>query len=690
MRNRVLIALVMMLAGCLLPRAYAGPAHPGTVTLTQSDGTSFRAQIHGDEYFNYITTSDGYSVVGGADGDWYFARLDSRGALVTTGIKAAPASRLSASQRAGLKKNLRPTTVSRSRMVPTPAEAAPSSLCPPHLGGTSIGTSGKTRVLVILVEYTDVKFSYGNGRAAFDELMNSRSYTRDGATGSVWQYYHDNSDGKFDPEFTVIGPYTLAHERSYYSADNDAKAAEMASEAVKLADPYVDYSQYATDGVGHDVFIFYAGGQRADGSAAGGVWPHRYAFPSVTLDGVILSGYACSSELCLRNDKSIGFTPIGSFCHEFGHVLGLPDYYDTDGTSDADSPCFYSLMDVGCYNNDSRTPPALGIMERWMLGWSEPEFCEDAGEYTLAPVTEGKGYMIRSEASGEYFLLECRGAGKTVWDKASYMDYYGLGESWGLMVWYADVSRAASWRGNVVNCTPGSERFTVVYSNSAYRGNTRPAHIPGRSFFPGSDSVTELRSGTTEGFAARNGSLSYADISGIRLNGAEGTVSFSIVPHTPEIGGLNFRVWQHDALVSWTDEESGSWTVSWTPADGGESCSVTVTGPEAHLSGLEPGTKYSVRIVSDRKGSRSFTLTSSTETGGFPRIAVSSGTLSAAEPLLFTLLDCGGYTGVQWTVDGAKSENYRTLKPGERRIQACVTLPDGSREYYLRYVNVEP
>ena len=127
MKNWVSIVLMLVLAGSLLPRAYATPARPGTVTLTQSDGTVIRAQIHGDEFFHWTTTQDGYSIVGGGDGDWYFAELDSRGRLVSTGIKAAPASRLSAEQRAALKKNLRPTAESRSRISPAAASRKRSS-----------------------------------------------------------------------------------------------------------------------------------------------------------------------------------------------------------------------------------------------------------------------------------------------------------------------------------------------------------------------------------------------------------------------------------------------------------------------------------------------------------------------------------------------------------------------------------
>lgn len=76
-----------------------------------------------------------------------------------------------------------------------------------------------------------------------------------------------------------------------------------------------------------------------------------------------LSGYAYSSELSVAK-----MTHIGIFCHEFGHVLGWPDFYDTDGIVGGDSPGLgaYSLMSEGNYNNNSRTPPASTILERWM------------------------------------------------------------------------------------------------------------------------------------------------------------------------------------------------------------------------------------------------------------------------------------------------------------------------------------
>lgn len=139
----------------------------------------------------------------------------------------------------------------------------------------------------------------------------------------------------------------------------------------------IDFGPYSEAGVMRDVFVFYSGGGEADGSDPEGIWPHRYSVAykgTYTFGGNRLAGYACAGELSKYKDGNNKFTSIGTFCHEFGHVLGWPDLYDTNYTTNgqAAGPGTYSLMASGSYNNDSRTPPALNILERWMIGWAEP------------------------------------------------------------------------------------------------------------------------------------------------------------------------------------------------------------------------------------------------------------------------------------------------------------------------------
>ncbi len=694
MRKLLLISLLFFLASGTLTDTYAVPARPGVVTLRQKDGSIIKARIHGDEFCHYVTTTDGYNIIGGGDGNWYFAELDKSGSLVSTGIRVVPLSRLTSAERSRLRRDLRPQMTAhkaqmKARLAAAVARSAPeSSECPPFLSGNPMKSVGSPKSLVILVSFKDLPFRESSTREAFDEMMNGRNYTLDGSTGSAWQFYYENSNGKFDPEFTIVGPYTLSHDRSYYTANDDARAPEMVQEAARLADADVDFAQYASDGRIYDIFVYYSGGQQADGSDPDGIWPHKGDLNGIELDGARLYGYACSSELSFQEDGSVGFTQIGSFCHEFGHTLGLPDFYNTVTASSTECPAYYSFMDVGCYNNNSRTLPAPNILERWMLGWAEPEVLDSDGDYTLQPVTSDAGYMVRTANAGEYFLLECRGAGRNVWDEAKYLDYYGMGVSRGMIMYHVDISRPSSWRANTVNITPGRECFHLIYSDPSSKGYYKAIVIPGHCFFPGSSNVTRILYGTTEGYETRDGSKPEGDISGITLNG-DYTVSFSYALRTSAIRALKAEtICQHDAIISWTDEDATSWTVTYAPVSGGDARSVTVTGCLAHLPALKAGTSYSVSVTSDRQGSASLTLTTSAEGSGNPRITLPARTLSSSSSVLFTLSDCGDYSDVQWTVDGAKSDNYRSLAKGERRIQAKVTLADGSTEYYLRYVNV--
>lgn len=52
------------------------------------------------------------------------------------------------------------------------------------------------------------------------------------------------------------------------------------------------------------------------------------------------------------------------------------------------------------------------------------------------------------------------------------------------------------------------------------------------------------------------------------------------------------------------------------------------------------------------------------------------------------LVDCGEADGIQWTVDGARTDGFVNLRKGEHYVQAVLTKPDGSVEYFARFINV--
>ena len=128
--------------------------------------------------------------------------------------------------------------------------------------------------------------------------------------------------------------------------------------------------------------------------------------------------YACSSEL--RGTSGTSLNGCGTFCHEFGHVIGLPDLYDTDyGThGSAKSPSSWNLMGNGNHNSNGRIPARLSTMERYILGYLTDEDIVDLssnGDKTLQTLSAKKFYKLPVPTNeGEYFLAEVRDA--KVWD----------------------------------------------------------------------------------------------------------------------------------------------------------------------------------------------------------------------------------------------------------------------------------
>lgn len=437
-------------------------AKPGVIDYIQGDGSVRQIILHGDEYLHYATTPDGRLL-----------KLNDKGIFE---IDHTPLSELTPVRDVSFRhRKAHGVMCSRS-----------GSGQPKYRYSTSaFPTTGEPHSLVILVEYPDHGFNTENPLEYFEDFLNGDNFTRDGGTGSCRQFYIENSSGAFVPTFDVYGPVPLKNNRRYYGGGNETMAYKMVVEAVEYLDDMVDFSQYDHNGDGYvdSVYIIYSDKGEADGGPAESVWPYSWELESegVSLwaDGVKFNTYGCSNEL-QRSGRMEG---IGTFTHEFGHVLGLPDLYNTNNAGDSSTPNEWSVMDYGSYNNDCRTPCGFSSFERYSLGWLEPEEIVMEGEYSLDPLAlNNRAYILTTEENpDEFFMLEYRI--QNGWD--TYLPGNGM------LVWHIDFEQRL-WDINTPNNSASHQRIRLVRADNDYSWNTMDSDP-----FPGSKNINEFSQTTS-------------------------------------------------------------------------------------------------------------------------------------------------------------------------------------------------
>ena len=483
-----------LLAASMALAASAVPAKRGVHNMPQPDGTYLPVLLVGDEHRHIYLTPDSLPITSGTDGFMEYARLDAGGCfLEATGVRATADAALRTPAERALIASIDARATRHAILSPSRKASPRRAIAQSGLGlfaDNAFPKKGDVKALVILVEYSDVQFTTPNPAQYFSDMLMKEGFDEYGGTGSARDYFVENSMGQFRPEFDCYGPVTLPQKRSYYGGNNswdeDKAPEDMIIHAVKILDPDVDFSQYDTDGDGwvDNVYVFYAGLGEASGGSADTVWPHSYniyygAGKNCTADGVRFDYYACSNEW--EGSRPDG---IGTFVHEFSHVMGLPDLYSTE-TQSTVTPDSYSVLDYGPYNNNGRTPPAYSAFERNALGWNEPVVLDGPASVSLEHILDSNtSYLIPTEKDTEFFLLENRQ--QTGWDE--FIPGHGM------LVWHIDYEPSL-WRENSVNNTRSHQYVDIVEACGSANSNSTTTM---RGYpFPGSRSKTSFTSATT-------------------------------------------------------------------------------------------------------------------------------------------------------------------------------------------------
>ena len=438
----LLISCIMMLTSIA---SWGAKVYPGPYVYTQPDGTQISLTAHGDENYVYFTTIDGVIVVHEESGV-YLARIDNNGNITSSGVLAHANGLRTSEEIEIIKSQNLPkffesvNAKSNFRRVPIGKD-----------GPTYTPHTGSPKILVILAQFQDVKFTVNEPQKAFDEFFNAKGeFTNYGNMntrnyGSVAQFFNDMSSGEFTPQFEVVGPVTLPNESGYYGGNTpNSPSGEKSEELVKHAveqvrsEELVDFtkSEYDIDNNKELdlVYIIYAGYmQNMDPAHGEFIWAKASNFSTGVYyadskNKVKVVRYCMSGEkMRTANRYKDRITSIGVTCHEFSHCLGLPDLYVKDDKyyNDNQEMEYWDLMDSGEYSDSVGYKPTPYLAwEKEAMGWpvTIEELKEESASKDISTPTldGGTAYrIVNPNDKTEYIMLE--NIQNTGWNSAAYV-----------------------------------------------------------------------------------------------------------------------------------------------------------------------------------------------------------------------------------------------------------------------------
>lgn len=353
---------------------------------------------------------------------------------------------------------------------------------------------------------------------------------------SVARYYREVSLGALTFAGATTPWIRLQRSRASY-VDGDAggiwrRYGEFARDLLQRADGMVDWRRYDNDGPdgvpdsGDDDGVvdiavllqpgseygcgpdslrgFRETGYRLSLLPGWNGQPYATSVVGVTGKPIVIDDFVGASAVACQ-DGEIVPTRVNIPIHEIGHVLGLPDLYDYDGSSFGVGG--WDVM--GIWAAPPARPPHFGAWARERLGWATVRRVATSARVELSAVARG-GDVVRIDLNGarEHVLLEYRAA-----DGAD-----ASAPGTGLLVWHVDdaVLEARQWGVNDDETHPGVRVVQADGRNDlAVRANIGDVGDP----FPGSSSVITISDSSTPWLRTSDGAPTGVRIDGIAIAG---------------------------------------------------------------------------------------------------------------------------------------------------------------------------
>lgn len=498
--RRISILFLFLLSGALLVQLPATRPLRRVLALTQSDGSVVNITKGGNAFLNYYVTTDGIALERNARGDFCYARLAADGcSLESTGWTAHDAS-VRTTAEANFVNGLRAENqrihltarrLSEAHQVRIPAAGTDGINAYGQKSNGSISSIGSPTIPIIMVHFPDRDFMEITTERKVTRMFNEEGYADEQhCVGSVRDYFMAQSQGLFTPTFEIIADVETANGYATYGQSavggSSAGTLKLLREVLGAAgDQGVDFSRYVDEAGAIPLIAIYYAGPGAHNAYEEDADNYIYAHyqtvnvkvQNLTVRSCLLGNEAVQSYKDVEGDypevTGSSTDGIGVFCHEFGHALGLPDFYYTGNDNDIAfsllSMDYWSVMDYGQWYADGFAPVGYNAYERAFMGWQEVKELTPSDDtcrlyaYHQAEAREGTTCykLTNPDNPREYFLLENRQP--STW----YPEEMGSG----LLVTHVDYD-AAEWGSNPhsPNNNPDHQRFTYVPADGKKQG----------------------------------------------------------------------------------------------------------------------------------------------------------------------------------------------------------------------------
>lgn len=514
----LIILFLLSSTTLLLAQGYKSrgvPAYPYPLTASQPDGEKITLIMKGDRVLHWYETPAGKKVLQNSQGYFVYAEKDADNLLIPgkkivrkdDGLVLKSASN-------NISSTEKTVFFSKAQIDDKNVRYYTNASSTPKL---SHPTSGNCKLLVILVDFPDQTALLTPN--VLNNVMNQENY--DG-TGSFRDYYLEASYRKLDITTTVTQWVRASKNMSYYGEDDsygwDLHIPELVREVIDSMEARgTDFSEYDNDHDGYldAIQVIHAGYGTESGAPASSIWSHSYVLDDyrVSYDGVIIDDYSIYPEL--RSNTGSDPVQIGVICHEFGHNLGLDDYYDVDDVGSggwAFDLNDWDLMSSGMWNNDGATPAGHNAYSKHIIGWLNLTELINPTPIELRNSDEfPEAYFYSTSTSDEFFVFENR--------QQVGFDTYIPGH--GLLVYHVDKNYSG-WSNNTINVDPAHQAFDLEEADNILSAATRDGDA-----FPGTANITEFTDFTLPG--SRSWANQTSDKPITKIEETAGIISFDFL-----------------------------------------------------------------------------------------------------------------------------------------------------------------